>query len=281
MTTTSAKPSPAMPGGPRPRAAIAAKTLRTDRWWLPSLLSGGGFGLFVLYTGIRCFFIQESFWVEQYHYLTPVFSPCISEKCPDNASDLGQWLPASLPFFIPLPILTLGILTVFRLTCYYYRKMYYRAYFMSPPGCAVNEPAKKYSGETRFPLIFQNIHRYGWWLACGLLMINTWDAVRAFHGADGDVAGGFGIGLGTLIIWGNLVMLWGYSVSCHACRHITGGRLKHFSRHPVRYWLWTKVSKLNAKHMEFAWASLFSVIITDVYIMSVSAGWITDLRIFN
>lgn len=278
MTTTSARPSPATPGGPRPRAAIAAKTLRTDRWWLSSLLSGGGFGLFILYTAVRCFVIDnpDSFWVEKYHYLTPIFSPCISKACPTETSDLGQWLP-ELPFFIPLPIVTLGILTIFRLTCYYYRKMYYRAYFMSPPGCAVAEPAKKYSGETKFPFIFQNIHRYGWWLACILLVINTWDAIRAFHGEDG----GFGIGLGTVIIWINLAMIWGYSVSCHACRHIVGGRLKHFSKHPIRYWMWTQVSKANAKHMNYAWASLFSVIITDLYIMAVGYGWITDLRFFN
>ena len=213
----------------------------------------------------------------KYHYLTPIFSPCISEKCPVEASDFGQWLPKGMPLFIPLPIITLGILTVFRLTCYYYRKMYYRAYFMSPPGCAVSEPAKKYSGETKFPFIFQNIHRYGWWLACGLLLINTWDAFRAFHGADG----GFGIGLGTVILWANLAMLWGYSVSCHACRHIVGGRLKHFSKHPVRYWMWGLVSKANARHAQFAWASLFSVIITDLYIIAVASGHLTDLRIFN
>mgnify|MGYP006171582735 CR=1 FL=1 len=31
----------------------------------------------------------------------------------------------------------------------------------------------------------------------------------------------------------------------------------------------------------FGGISLFTVIITDAYIMAVSAGWITDLRIFN
>ena len=276
MTTTSARPSPATPGGPRPRAAISAKTLRTDRWWLSSLLSGGGFGLFIIYTFVRSFFLQENYWVEKYHYLTPVFSPCISKGCVKGSSDFGQWLP-KLPFFIPLALITLGILAVFRLSCYYYRKMYYRAYFLSPPGCAVAEPAKKYGGESKFPLIFQNVHRYGWYLACVLGAINTWDAVHAFHGKDG----GFGIGLGTVIIWINLAMIWGYTVSCHACRHTVGGRLKHFSKHPIRYWMWVQVSKLNAKHMNYAWFSLFSVIITDLYIMAVASGHLTDLRIFN
>ena len=61
------------------------------------------------------------------------------------------------------------------------------------------------------------------------------------------------MGLGTLVLLVNAALLWLYSLSCHACRHATGGRLKHFSKHPVRYWMWTQVSKLNAKHMQFAW----------------------------
>jgi hypothetical protein len=101
--------------------------------------------------------------------------------------------------------------------------------------------------------------------------------VQAFHGKDG----GFGIGLGTLIIWINLVMLWMYTLSCHACRHIVGGRLKNFSKHPLRYRYWTFVSKLNPKHGTYAMISLFTVILTDAYIMSVSAGWFSDLRFFN
>jgi len=79
----------------------------------------------------------------------------------------------------------------------------------------------------------------------------------------------------------NVVMLALYSLSCHACRHVVGGRLKHFSKHPVRYQLWTVVSKLNPKHGNFAMASLFTVILTDFYIMSLSAGWISDLRFIN
>jgi hypothetical protein len=91
----------------------------------------------------------------------------------------------------------------------------------------------------------------------------------------------FGFGVGSLILLINVVMLWGYSLSCHACRHVVGGRLKHFSKHPVRYRMWTVVSKLNAKHMQFAWTSLTTVMITDLYIMAVAAGWITDFRFVN
>ena len=56
------------------------------------------------------------------------------------------------------------------------------------------------------------------------------------------------IGLGSLIMLANVVLLWCYTLGCHSCRHITAGRLKNFSSHPVRYWMWTKFSWLNARH---------------------------------
>jgi hypothetical protein len=71
-----------------------------------------------------------------------------------------------------------------------------------------------------------------------------------------------------------------YSLSCHSCRHIVGGRLNHFSRHPLRYRAWTWVSKLNAHHMRWAWLSLFWVAFSDLYVSLVASGAITDLRFF-
>ena len=136
---------------------------------------------------------------------------------------------------MPLGLLVLPFLLGFRLTCYYYRKAYYRSFWLSPPACAVAEPHGKYTGETRFPLILQNSHRYFFYAALVVSLINTYDAIRAFHGDDG----GFGIGLGTMIMVVNVVLLWAYTLSCHSCRHIVGGRLKHFSKHPVRYRAWT------------------------------------------
>ena len=79
----------------------------------------------------------------------------------------------------------------------------------------------------------------------------------------------------------NVVAVWGYSFSCHSCRHITGGRLKHFSKHPVRYWTWTQISKLNKHHMAFAWISLTTLMLTDLYIMLVASGAFSDPRLFN
>ena len=70
----------------------------------------------------------------------------------------------------------------------------------------------------------------------------------------------------------NIVLIWGYTLSCHSCRHAVGGRLRHFSKHPVRYRAWTFVSRLNTKHPQWAWYSLFSVALTDLYVYLLATG---------
>jgi hypothetical protein len=257
------------------RAGIPTRNLRTDRWWAPPLRIGVVLAFFIVYATVRIF-MNDYYWAADYHYLTPVYSPCVSDSCVPGSAHFGTWLP-EMPVFIPIALITFVILAGFRGTCYYYRKAGYRSFFLAPAACAVPEPHKKYTGENRFPLVILNSHRYFFYGAVLFGLINIYDGVLAFQGADG----GFGFGLGTLIIWVNLVMLWAYTLSCHACRHIVGGRLKHFSRHPWRYRYWSLVSKLNAKHAHFAMISLFTVIFTDAYIMAVSAGWFADLRFVN
>jgi hypothetical protein len=137
----------------------------------------------------------------------------------------------------------------------------------------VPEPRKGYTGETKFPLIMQNVHRYFWAIAVLISLVNTYDAIAAFHSPSG-----FGFGLGNIILVVNVLLLWSYTLGCHSCRHITLGRINHFSRHPVRYWLWERVSWLNERHMQFAWITLGSLVVTDAYIALVSAGTISDLR---
>lgn len=263
-------------GAPPPaRADIRERTLRTDRWWLAPLLTTLGLAVFVVYATVRSF-VRTAYWVDDYHYLTPFYSPCISESCVPGASHFGTWV-GELPMWIPLGFLVLPFLLSFRLTCYYYRKAYYRSIWLAPPACAVAEPHSSYSGETRFPLIVQNVHRYFFYVALVVSLVNTYDAVRAYEGPNGS----FGLGLGSLIITANVVLLWAYTLSCHSCRHVTGGRLKHFSAHPVRYRLWTWVSKLNTRHMQLAWTTLATLMITDFYIMLVASGTISDLRLIN
>src|SRR3546814_5197959 len=96
---------------------------------------------------------------------------------------------------------------------------------MSPPACAVTEPHATYSGETRFPLIVQNFHRYFFYAAVLISLINTWDAIYAHHTQAGD----FGFGMGNLILWVNVILLWVYTVSCHSCRSIMGRSEEHTS----------------------------------------------------
>ena len=253
------------------RAKIDADTLRTDRWWLQPLGVFLALTAFVVYSAWRVF-------SGKYYYSAPYislfYSPCLTTQCVEGAEPGGPiswWMlsPSLLIAWIPL---------TFRFSCYYYRKAYFRSFWLSPPACAVAEPHTTYSGERKLPLILNNLHRYALYLALILNVILTIDAVMAFRTPDGKW--GY-LGLGTLILTFNAVALWFYTLSCHSCRNITAGRITHFSKHPVRYKLWTQVSKLNTRHQQLAWTTLATLAITDFYVMSVAAGWINDIRFYN
>src|SRR4030095_12906136 len=92
-------------------------------------------------------------------------------------------------------------------------------------------------------------------------------------------AGEFGVGVGSIVLLINPTLLAGYTFGCHSWRHLVGGRLDCFfcdqasaGRHP----LWAGVRALNANHMQWAWASLFWVALTDVYVRLVSMGVLHD-----
>jgi len=255
------------------RAAIAAPHLRTDRWWLAPAATAAGLLAFVVYSTWRAFANADYYAAP---YVSPFYSPCLAENCEPmkagpNWEIFGSWWglsPAILILIFPLG---------FRLTCYYYRKAYYRGFWASPPACAVAEPHEKYTGETRFPLILQNIHRYFFYAAIPVAGILTYDTVLAFRDEHYDWGH---MGLGTLVFLINIVLIWAYTLSCHSCRHIVGGKLKHFSRHPVRYRMWQWVGKLNARHMLLAWTSLASVALADFYVYLVASGVFEDPRFF-
>jgi hypothetical protein len=166
----------------------------------------------------------------------------------------------------------------FRITCYYYRKAYYRAFFLDPPGCAVPEKTgRRYGGETKFPFILQNAHRYFMYLAVVFLSFLWYDAVRSFFFENG-----FGIGVGSIVLLVNIILLTLYLFSCHSLRHLLGGKLDCFScvnfggpRHST----WRGLSAMNEHHMLFAWMSLLSVGFADFYVRLVSSGAIRDLRL--
>src|SRR5665647_3431299 len=241
------------------RAPISQPNLRTDNWKKSPILTFIGLSAFVLYGLIRTA-TQSTYYVPAYHYLSPFASPCVSSTCVEGSSEFGHWFGA-FPAMIPLAIVTLPFLLGFRLTCYYYRKAYYRAFWQSPVACAVPEPRGKYAAETRFPLIIQIAHRYFWMVAVVISLINTYDALKAFHGTEG-----FGFGLGNVILVANVILLWAYTLGCHSCRHITAGRINNFSKHPVRYWFWEKINWLNSRHMRLAWTTLGTLVFTDAYI---------------
>ena len=259
----------------RTRAQIGQRTLRTDNWWQTPRVVAALLTIWVVYATVRVF-TGHWYFVPKYHYLTPFYSPCVSGECVPGSSTLGQWIPA-VPPIIPYAFVSLPFVLGFRLTCYYYRGAYYRAFWRSPAACAVREPHATYSGETKLPLITFNLHRFFFYMAVLISILNTYDMVQAFRGPNGS----FGIGIGSLIILINVILLWAYTLSCHSCRHITGGRLKNFSKHPVRYWIWTQISRLNKKHMQLAWITLTTLIVTDFYIMLVAANAFPDPRLFN
>ena len=246
---------------------IPGATLRADAWWLEPLsviLLLGGFGVYATWAALQ----NAHYYVAP--YLSPFYSPCLAANCQHVSLPLiGSWWNLSPAFLI------LWIPGGFRATCYYYRKAYYRSFFGSPPGCAVRDVSKSYSGETRFPFILQNIHRYFFWLGIPVIAFLWWDAVMAFN-----FNGRFGMGLGTLVLILNAALLSLYTFSCHSCRHLCGGGLNVFSKAPARHGIWRVVSRLNEKHMQIAWVSLIWVGLTDVYIRLLSMGVIKDVRFF-
>lgn len=253
------------------RAQIAERTLRQDRWWLVPAVTFTVFTAFVVYATWRAFAGTHYYSAP---YLSPFYSPCLTDKCQAASADFGHPLSWwQLSPALPILIFPLG----FRLSCYYYRKAYFRSFWLSPPACAVAEPHRRYSGETRFPLILNNIHRYFWYAAVLVTLVLTYDAVLTFKNPQGDWGHA---GLGTIFFWINVLLLWGYTLGCHSCRNIVAGRLRHFSKHPIRYRAWTVVTKLNALHSTYAWLSLFSVALTDLYVYLLSTGAVSDPRFF-
>jgi hypothetical protein len=249
-------------------------TLREDRWWIQPVVVVSILTAFVVYVTWAAFQNKNYYVGADQHrdLLSPLYSPCIAASCVPGAShhvQLSVWnfSPALLILFIP---------GGFRLTCYYYRRSYYRAFWFSPPSCAVQDGHASYSGETKLPLIIQNSHRYFLYLALVVNLVLTYDAVVAFSMPG---AGGIGVSVGTIVLCVNAALLWLYSLSCHACRHLCGGNVRSFSSHPIRQRLWKISTPLNAKHMQIAWVSLIFVALTDVYVRLVASGAITDVKL--
>jgi hypothetical protein len=259
---------------PHPVTMSLGGTDRRDNWWIGPLLTALGLGSFVVYATIAAAANAHYAWGP---YLSPFYSPLMQ----------FSWMPA---WFSPA-FLILGAPAGFRATCYYYRKAYYRAFFFSPPACAVGKgKSQGYTGERAFPFILQNLHRFFLYLAIIFVLILGYDAALAFSfnvDANGivytDGHRQFGIGVGTLVLIANVILLSCYTFGCHSLRHLIGGKIDCFSCTTfgeARHGAWKKVSWLNQRHMMFAWLSLFTVGFADFYIRMVAMGVWHDFRLF-
>jgi hypothetical protein len=252
------------------------QTTRRDAWWAwPSVVV-------VILLGFIVYATWAAFQNAHYTYgpyLSPFYSPELFGNSPH------AWFgpkPEAWPGWLPFSpaLLILGFPAGFRLTCYYYRGAYYKAFWADPPACAVGEPRKSYRGESAFPLILQNVHRYFLYVALLFLLVLAVDVWKALWFKDASGAVHFGLGVGTLVMAVNVVLLGGYTFGCHSLRHLVGGRLARLSEHPFRMKSYACVSCLNRSHMRWAWPSLVSVAFTDLYIRLCSMGVWTDLRLF-
>lgn len=246
-------------------ASIAAAKNRLP-WWVGPITVTVVLTGFAIYSLVVVFLLPLGAYPrgESTYLLTPFYSPQVG-------SPVGWLSPAIFVLWIPLG---------FRVTCYYYRKAYYRAFFWDPPACQSGaqqrEPRNSYRGE-RALFVFNNIHRY---FLYGSIMVAAFlwyeAAISFFPG------GSFGVTVGSIIFLVNIVLVSAYTFSCHSFRHLVGGKKDCYScirGGNFRRQLHNKVSILNGQHALWAWLSLFSLLITDVYIRLLLAGVVTDIRL--
>ncbi len=244
----------------RPQPSLAGTLVPTDTrsgqpWWLQPVLVVVGLTLFGIYAVVVS--LQNAGFVDPYQ--SPFYSPHVPFG--------GVWAP----FFV------LWVPLGFRATCYYYRKAYYRSFFWDPPSCVRPDPhGGRYTGERRFPFILNNFHRFFLYLSIIVVIVLWVDALRAF-----DFGGRFGIGVGTVLLVANAALLSLYTFSCHSFRHLVGGGTACFScslAGNAQHSFWRGVSAINGRHALFAWLSLTSLFLSDLYIRLLLAGIIVDPR---
>ena len=244
------------------------RTERRDRWWEAPLATFVGLSVFGAYSLFAA--IQGRHYLYTgggAHELSPFYSPDLKSlfglSVPFSYAFLVLWAPGGL-----------------RLTCYYYRKAYYRSFFLSPPACAVSGPRRRYLGERTFPLVLQNVHRYFFYAATIVLGFLWYDAGRSFAYRTPGGSLEFGVGIGSLVLLANVVALSLFTFGCNSARHLTGGHLDCFSCARARYRVWRGVTFLNLRHRDWAWISLATVGLADLYVRLAAYGVFHDPRLF-
>ena len=265
------------------------KTDRIDGWWKGPTAMAAYLGIMILYSTWRGM-MEADFWIfedfgrsagystmaiesEGSHVLSPLFSPLIIP----GQGTFGGPIPEFLWWMSPAMFILI-FPAGFRGTCYYYRKAYYRAFFQQPTGCAVSKPWNEYSGETGL-LVVQNLHRYFMYIALAYLPILSYDVWLSVNFHDAADVHYYGASVGTIVLLINVLMLTGYTVGCHAFRHVIGGGSNDWTGTPMnklKYRMWKVSTKLNEKHKEWALYSLFWVMFTDFYVYACTDpffGW--------
>ncbi len=223
-------------------------TARTDAWWLRPLV------ILVVLSSFIVYATWAAFQGDHYSvgpYLSPFYSPVLFGDSPHAwFGPKPHWWPLALPFSPALLIL------------------------WAPGGFRL------YRGENSLPLILQNAHRFFLYLALifvFILLYDAWNAMWFVDPSTGEKI--FGVGVGTLVLFANSLLLGIYTFSCHSFRHLVGGFRDRLSKAPVQKTVYLCASCLNRRHMNWAWFSLFSVAFADIYVRLVSMGIWTDYRI--
>src|SRR5450432_2455821 len=191
-------------------------TKRADNWWIQPLFVFIGLSSFIVYATWAALQGQHFRFGP---YLSPFYSPELIGSSTAWFGARPNWIPA----WVTAAMLILWAPGGFRVTCYYYRGAYYKAFWADPPSCAVGEPRSSYRGEAKFPLIIQNVHRYFLYIAIVFIGILTYDVYLATQFPGPTYPGPepvqhFGVGVGTLIMLVNLVLISCYTFSCHSFR---------------------------------------------------------------
>jgi hypothetical protein len=249
------------------------RTARRDAWWVMPGVQFLVLSAFVVYATWAAF--QNRYYASG-PYLSPLYSP---ELFGDSAHAWFGPKPSFWPAWLPFSpaLLILPFPGLFRVTCYYYRGAYYKSFWADPPSCAVGEPRGTYRGENSFPLILQNVHRYFLYAALLFLIVLTYDVWKAMWFTNAAGQRSFGIGIGTLVLATNLVLLTGYTFGCHSLRHLVGGKRDELSASLSS--IYRCATCFNRRHMVWAWCSLVSVAFADIYVRLCAMGVWTDWRL--
>lgn len=186
------------------------------------------------------------------------------------------------PFYSPT-LAIIPLIALFRLSCYAYRKDYYRHIFKHPLACKagerLDEPKRTYKGETGF-FFLNNFHRYFFYVGLAVLPFFYYD----FYISLTYYAGYLTLRLGSIILLVNAILLTLWTVSCHAFRHLSGGYIDCYGCKTggkgIKKWF-NGQSRLNLHHEQFAFLSLLVVVGVDLYIRGLLFGLPIDFTFFK